>query len=221
MSIVGSPSAWEDLLEQILPDLLDLVIDTWPNVKGPLRDTREDTVTEALCRALKQNRTLRELPVYVITQLVELEPADEEDMGRLDIAFLPTGIQGPPDESIYFCLECKLLNVFNGENVRRKGSEYVKFGILRFVTGQYAKAVKHGGMVGYVLDGDLPSALTNVEANIRKHYQLLQMEEPGILHQSSILSHLPTARESLHHRNGEAHPFRVHHLFFKADSLFE
>lgn len=221
MSISGSPSAWADLLEQILPDLLQLVVDTWETLKGPLKDTREDTVTNALCRALKHNRTLRELPVYVVPQMVELEPEDGEDLGRLDIAFLPTGIQGSPDESIYFCLECKWLNVTTNGRKRPQGSEYVKHGMIRFVTGQYAKAVKHGGMVGYVLDGDIPSAMDNIQDNVKRHCIILKMDKPGVLHPSSIMTHISTARETFHQRNGEMQPFRVHHLFFTTENLFE
>lgn len=33
--------------------------------------------------------------------------------------------------------------------------------MLRFVTGQYSKAVRHGGMIGYVLDGNVSRAMTN------------------------------------------------------------
>lgn len=220
MSVSGSPNAWADLLEDILPNLLQLVVDTWDTLKGPLTNAREDTVTNALCRALKANKKLRGLPVYVIPQMVELEPAEGEDLGRLDIAFLPTGIQGSPDESIYFCLECKWLNVVINGGKRPKGSEYVKHGMLRFVTGQYAKAVRHGGMVGYVLDGDIEGAIANVEDNIQRHCTILCMKNPGELLTSSILTYVPTARESFHNRQGETVPFRVHHLFFTADSLF-
>ena len=85
------------------------------------------------------------------TQVVELEPAPGEDLGRLDIAFRPL----IPREDIYFCLETKRLNVIKDGQTRTYASEYVRFGMMRFVTGQYAKAVRHGGMIGYVLDGDL------------------------------------------------------------------
>lgn len=219
MSVLGSPSAWADLLEDILPELLQSVVDSWDTLKGPLNDAREDTVTYALCRALKHSRTLRELPVYVIPQMVELEPAEGEDLGRLDIAFLPTGIQGSPDESIYFCLECKWLNIVINGRKRPNGSEYVKHGMLRFVTGQYAKAVRHGGMVGYVLDGKVGGAIANVEDNILRHCKTLCMKPPGELLASSVLTHVPTARESFHNRQGDV-PFCIHHVFFRADSLF-
>jgi hypothetical protein len=38
--------------------------------------------------------------------------------------------------------------------------------MVRFVSGQYANVVRHGGMLGYVLDGDITAAIANVHANI-------------------------------------------------------
>lgn len=218
MSVEGAAGEWIDLLERMLPDMLRLVIETWTGIAKPFADDKEDAITEALCRALRSNRMVRDLPFYVLIQMVELDPAAGEDLGRMDIAFLPTGRPGAPDESIYFCLECKRLNVVIGGKKRPGGSEYVAHGMARFVTGQYASAVRHGGMLGYVLDGDVAGAIANVESNIAPHHVALCMEPPGNLCTSSILSAEPHARESLHSRSGEPHKFRIHHLFMDAQA---
>jgi hypothetical protein len=221
MSVMGSPNAWLGLLEELLPEVLQLVVDTWHGIPGPLVSDKEDKTTEALCSALRKNRTLRELPFLVDTQWVELNPEPGQKQGRLDITFRPTGVAGSPNEEIYFCLECKRLNFLKGKKKVPGGSQYVKDGMLRFVNKQYAKAVKHGGMLGYVLDGNVPQAIKNVESNIRKQCVTLYMDSPGILHMSSILTQVSTARESFHQRKGEEITFRVHHLFLPADKLFE
>ena len=93
------------------------------------------------------------------TQVVELDPMPGEDLGRMDIVFIPL----VPREDIYFCLESKRLNVVKDGETRAYASEYVTFGMLRFVTGQYSKAVRHGGMIAYVLDGNLSRAISNIE----------------------------------------------------------
>jgi len=217
VSLSGSPSPWADLLEQMLPDLLRLILDTWHELPGPWTDDREDEITNVLCRALRKNREIRELPFYVQTQMVELDPAPDQDLGRLDIVFLPTGLPGSPNEAVYFCLECKRLNVVIDGRKRPGGSDYVVHGMLRFINGQYARAVRNGGMLGYVLDGDVSAAIANVEANIRGHHAALCMEGPGVLHPSSVLTDVEAARESFHKRQGETPQFRVHHLFVKAD----
>ena len=112
----------------------------------------EDSVTLALCWSLLQQRDARESQFRIIPQVVELDPLAATIRGRMDIIFFPRD----GDESIYFCLECKRLNVVHHGRVRSEASQYVAEGMLRFVSGKYARAVHDGGMLGYVLNGDIP-----------------------------------------------------------------
>lgn len=217
MSVVGGSDEWIDLLERMLPNILRLLVEVWAGMPKPFSDDKEDRITELLCRALRDNRTIRDLPFYIEIQMVELDPAPGQDLGRLDIAFKPTGLPGAPNESIYFCLECKRLNATTTGGVKRPGgSDYVTHGMARFVNGQYASAVRHGGMLGYVLDGDVAGAISNVESNVQSQHVSLCMEPPGTLHPSALLTEVSTARESLHSRTGESIYFRIHHLFMDA-----
>jgi hypothetical protein len=211
LSVLGSSAGWSDLLEQMLPDILTLVVDTWNGLPRPLRNRREGAISELLCRALRENRRVRGLPLYVMLEMVEIHPALRRRHGRLDIAFLPSGGSGAPDERIYFCLECKRLNVTRDGQRRRGGTDYVVHGMRRFVTGQYADCVEHGGMLGYVLDGDTAGASENVAANVRRRHRALGMAAPGELRDSSVLS-LPTARETDHRRRNRR-SLRLHHMF--------
>jgi hypothetical protein len=209
VSVIGVPSDWADLIDPMVPEILNLVIATWEGMSPPAPDEREDNITVALCRSLRQNRDARQLMFQIDTQQVELEPAPGEDLGRLDIAFRPL----IPREDIYFCLESKRLNAIkDGEN-RAYATEYVKLGMLRFITGQYAKAVRHGGMMAYVLDGNVSRAMTNVEANIRSQHSALRMDAPGAFQPSTVLKDDARARETHHHRAHETSLFRIHHLF--------
>jgi hypothetical protein len=216
LSVFGSSESWIDLLERMLPELLRLTLEAWGTIARPFVDDKEDHITELLCRSLHRNRTVRDLPFYIHTQMVELDPAPGQELGRLDIAFLPTGLAGAPSEAIYFCLECKRLSVVRNGQRRPGGSDYVMHGMVRFVNGQYANIVRHGGMLGYVLDGDVPAAITNIELNVQSHHVTLGMDPPGLLHQSSIIKGLSTARESIHCRTHGPTPFRIHHLFVDA-----
>ena len=101
MRIVGVPNDWADLINPMVPEILSLVIASWEEMPAPASDEKEDNITIALCRALRQNRDARNLMFQIDTQVVELEPAPGEDLGRLDIAFRPL----IPREDIYFCLE--------------------------------------------------------------------------------------------------------------------
>lgn len=209
MSVIGQPADWADLIDPMVPDILNLIIEAWGQMPKPAPGNREDDITNALCRVLRQNRKARTLMFQIHPQFIELEPMPGEDIGRLDIAFIPL----IPEEAFYFCLECKRLNVTKGGKKRAYAAEYVKLGMMRFVTGQYSKTVRHGGMIGYVLDGRVAQARKNVAANIRKQHVALCMKPPGLLLPSSVLKGDDRARETHHHRPHETTVFSIHHLF--------
>ena len=209
MAIVGTPTDWADLVDSMVPQILASVIEAWEGMPLPAHDEGEDNITIALCRALQQNRTARGLMFQIRTQVVELDPVPGEDFGRMDIVFIPL----IPREDIYFCLENKRLNVVKNGKTRAYASEYVKFGMFRFVTGQYSKAVRHGGMIGYVLDGDIDRAMTNIEKNIKKQHSALGMVAPGSFLPSTSLKGDARAHETHHRRAHETQLFRIYHLF--------
>ncbi|MGA2439526.1 MAG: hypothetical protein ABSH08_01085 [Tepidisphaeraceae bacterium] len=209
MSIIGAPSEWANLIDPMVSQILQLVISTWENIPAPASDAREDDITNALCRALRDNRTARSLMLQIDTQQVELDPMPGEDLGRLDIAFRPL----VPREDIYFCLECKRLNVVVNGKMRAYAAEYVTSGMLRFVTGQYARAVRHGGMLAYVLDGNVAGAIANVEGNLRNQQVVLCMAAPGEFQPSSIIPKDSRIKETHHQRAHDTIMFRIHHVF--------
>ena len=213
MSVLGQSSAWVDMIDPMVPEILRLVVETWDEMPPPSPNQLEDGITNQLCVALRRNRGLRNLMFYVTTQTVILEPDAGEVVGRMDIAFFPTGKDVVPDEDAYFCLECKRLNAIKDGRKRSYASEYVKFGMLRFVTGQYSRSVRHGGMVGYVLDGDVNTAVGNVENNILRQRVKLRILGSDAFLPSAYLNGIQSARESHHQRAHESAPFRIHHMF--------
>jgi hypothetical protein len=217
LAVTGAPNEWVDFIDSMVPDILKLVIAGWNEIPRPSPDEQEDHITNALCTKIRQHRTARNLPFQIHTQFVELEPANNEKLGRLDIVFIPLTNR----EDIYFCLECKRLNVVKEGKPRSYASEYVSFGMMRFITGQYSKAVRHGGMTGYVLNSNLATAIKNVEANIKSRCSDLKMKPPGGFAASSVLNNEGHARETHHHRSKSKELFSIHHLFVSAESLCE
>lgn len=208
MSILGVPAEWVDLIDPMVPQILELVISTWNDLPSPGTDAREDDITTLLCKALCANRTARGLMFQIHTQQVELDPVPGEDMGRLDLAFSAL----VPREDIYFCLECKRLNVRSNGHLRAYASEYVTLGMKRFITGQYSRAVRHGGMLGYVLDGDVARARSNIEENVEANRVALKLVGPELLRASSVLPHEERVSETHHRRAHDATTFRIHHV---------
>ena len=209
MRSLGTPHDWLDLLTALVPDILELVRTTWKTMPALPPDALEDPTTEELCRRLRQNRTAAMLPFRIDIQMVELGESPDGDQGRMDIVFSPM----LPTEVVYFCLECKRLNVTRAGTTRSYATEYVTHGMMRFVTGQYASHVQHGAMLGYVLDGNIPAALQRVSAAIGTRCDELGMEKPCSVLQSSIRTTDPSAAETRHRRSPSQEPFVIHHLF--------
>jgi hypothetical protein len=209
MSFVGAPSEWVDLIESLVPDILELVSGSWQEMPQLACNAREDPTTETLCKLLRRNRDSGKLPFQIQIQMVELDPKKGEDQGRMDIAFVPL----VPSESIYFCLECKRLNVCDGGGIRPYFAEYVKQGMVRFIRGQYAKLVRHGGMLGYVLDGQIDKAINGVQLSIQACQSDLGMSNPCEFLKSSIRPSDPATKETRHSREHELSIFQMHHVF--------
>lgn len=127
----------------------------------------------------------------------------------MDIAFLPF----VPSDEIYFCLECKRLNVRAGNETRPYFSEYVKLGMLRFVRGQYASAVHNAAMLAYVLDGSLVNAMDGVQRNITAYCQDLGLSPPGTFCPSSVRPEDAFTKETHHRREIPSGTITIHHLF--------
>lgn len=211
MNLIGTPGDWADLIDTLVPDILNLVISTWEEMPSPNSDAREDPTTEEFSRWLRRSRDGGMLPFQIHVQMVELGPGAGGDQGRMDIVFLPL----IPREDVYFCLECKRLNVVYAGGVRPYASEYLTHGMLRFIRGQYASQVRNGGMLGYVLDGDVAQAIRNVSSLIAQRYKELQMQAPGAMTRSSILPRDTRLRETRHVRPLETKTFLIHHIFAK------
>lgn len=206
MKAVGVPSQWIDLIDLMVPEILELVVASWRLMSAIDSTSREDPITEELCRLLRLNRTSSDLPFRIDIQMVELDPNPGEIQGRLDIAFSPM----VPREDIYFCLECKRLNVPDGTGTRSFATEYVTRGMMRFVRGQYAKRVRHGGMLGYVLDRNFASAFMAITNAIQARHVDLGMDPPGDMKPSTLRPLDSNCRET-DHRRGALGDMRLHH----------
>lgn len=215
MTILGGAGEWHDLLDSLVPDVVELILVAWKAMPPIDADAKEDPVSEELCRRLRASRSLLALPLGVHTQFVELESAAEVDQGRIDIVFFPL----VPSEEIYFALECKRVNAQQTDGkLRRYYSEYIKHGLMRFVTGQYSQVVRHGGMIAFVLDGDVASAVQGIGRNIAKKRTELRM-----VGQTLAISRYRTRddeiHESDHQRSVNAGNVLIQHFFVPAKPI--
>jgi hypothetical protein len=142
----------------------------------------------------------------VLNVRAEYTPESSEERGRIDLRLLH-GYR----EEVYFAFECKRLNVVFKSGPDSLSSEYVSDGMMRFITGQYSLTLPEGGMIGYVLDGNLAGAKGSVDTSIRNKCTELKMTPPGGLNVSSIQPEDDRLSETLHHL--DKCDFLIHHIF--------
>jgi hypothetical protein len=210
---LGDVDAWAEVFpEDLIPRIINLAWTTWATFPSPAADEHEVPITRRFKRALKQAKDYIRLPVRIEREPAEDDPDSAEELGRIDLKFAPAG---SALEEVYFAFECKRLNALENGTRRPRAAEYVKQGMLRFVTGQYAAKMRHGGMIGYVLDGDCDSAIRLVKQNITASRLELCMSVDADMVQSSVHPGNVMIQETSHElRRSQA--FSLHHLFLPA-----
>jgi hypothetical protein len=212
--IIGDAEIWADTFpEELIPRMLDLVISTWEPFAKPGPSDHEVPITQRFKHSLKQAKDFQRLPIRIEREPAEDDPLTGEELGRIDLKFLPAV---SAREEVYFAFECKRLNVIANGTRRTLAAEYVTQGMMRFVAGQYASSVHNGGMIGYVLDGKGDEAITSVDQNVQLRRTDLQMPASAGLEQSSINPINRLMRESNHFLSTRP-TFRLHHIFLECD----
>lgn len=207
---IGNVDAWADVFpEELVPRIIDLAWTTWSTFQKPAADDLEVPITRRFKCALKQAKDYIRLPVRIEREPAEDDPATTLELGRIDLKFSPAG---SALEEVYFAFECKRLNATENGTRRPRASEYVAEGMMRFVTGQYASAMRHGGMIGYVLDGDCEHAIRLVRQNVAANLAELRMQVGHDLTESSLRRDNPMIRETIHELL-PSRRFALHHLF--------
>ncbi len=211
--IAGDAVDWDDLFaKHLLPSVFALALGAWNRMECPAPDEHENQTTLRLYAAMIKGKDRQRHPFLIRPQDMEVDTDLAKVIGKKDLVFFPAA----NDEDIYFCLEAKRLNVLVSGRRKSLADEYVKEGMQRFVDRKYSRHVHHGGMLGYVLDGDVDRAMTNVGNNLRRQHENLGMESPGEMRASSVRPDDAHARETRHKRRHDSIPFLLHHLFVAA-----
>jgi len=209
--IAGDSADWDDFFQQnLIPAVFALVLSTWDRMEKPEQTAHEDAISVKLYTALITGKDRNRHAFLIRYQDVEVDTNLAKATGRKDIVVFPSTL-----EEVYFCLEAKRLNALVSGVRRSLADEYVKEGMQRFVDGKYSWFIRHGGMLGYVLDGQVARAVRNVAANIRTHAKDLGMALPASFFPSSVRPDDPAAKETHHRRVHETSLFHMHHLFMK------
>lgn len=208
----GDSSEWDDFIASGgVASVLALTLDAWARIASPAEDELEERTSIRLYAAMVKGQDRQQHRFLIRYEDVEVDTDLAAETGRKDIVFFPGH-----DGSLYYCLESKRLNARVNGVMKSLADEYVKEGMQRFVDGKYSRAVHHAGMLGYVLDGDIARAMTNVLNNIRARHATLGMDANGDWIESAHRPDDPNAKETAHRRGHTPVHFRLQHLFVAA-----
>jgi len=164
----GDPTYWAARFRSLDVRFLECVLAVWPRCTARLpAEPDEDTITINLVDILSRDAKARRLFYQLAYQHEPFGYTDDGwaySKGKIDMALLLD-----QERERYLAYECKRLNVVRNGGTRSLATPYVMEGIVRFITGQYATDLPVGCMLGYVLDGNVTTARTNVRAAINSH----------------------------------------------------
>lgn len=207
--IKGMSRAYAKLFpEGQIPAILLSILRVEKTLHKQTATDREDWITTKLHRLLIREPLFRDGPLQIDpqTDIVhsdgDLETRTPE--GRLDLK-----VSCGHGYDVYFALEAKRLRVSLTSGFFLGGREYVKDGMMRFITGQYAPLMQAGAMLGYIFDGETKAALVNIDQHVQKQATGLKMNPPAKLVPSTICPGQPI--HETNHTLGER-SFTIFHL---------
>jgi hypothetical protein len=209
MSTRGVPSqAWASQFpDDYVPALLELILNSWGTFSVP-NDLHENPITRHFCAHLQNNKNRDKHFFRIEWESTDLDE-DGNELGRIDLKFIGFG---SCDEKVYFSVECKRLRVtFPGGTFASLARQYVEEGMIRYFNGQYVSGLNKGGMLGYVMDGDTKTAITDVKKAVEARRSILQMDLAATLEASGIVNKKMV--KQTRHSTRDSSSFLIHHIF--------
>lgn len=193
--------------EDSAASLLGLILDAWAQARKRVAPRmREVKITHSLVTELRRDPRLRN-GLFEVTREVPLDdPLADRETGRIDLGFTSKATQ----PGVYLGCECKRLRVPYKSGVDSGADAYVKAGMSRFFDAHnYGAGQRHGGMIGFVMDGQLRRAIASVAKCVNTERTALSLR--GVLSPSVLISGRPEVLQTEHDRT--AAPLTLHHLF--------
>lgn len=107
----------------------------------------------------------------------------------------------------YFAFECKKLDAKTG--ISSLQQKYIDEGLARYIAGKYAKEVDFGGMLGFVVAGNVANIINDMKKKVKiycfvhTHAHLLNI----------LCNNCSTSFQSKHERENNLGNIHIYHLF--------
>lgn len=210
MAVTGNLDRWATQFpDSLVPEIIRLVLSSWTEFST--NETWEVLITQEFFVVLRRNQEFSKLPFLIDLEITLLNQSGTGQQGRLDLRFI-AGHLG----SVYYSIECKRLRVNFDSGFNTLANEYVTAGMFRYFNGQYATDLDKGGMLGYVMDGDVEAAIDDVRQAIESRRGELNMSANETLHQPTIF---PEQVKETIHNYGPSGQFTTYHIFLPINTL--
>lgn len=213
MDILGNPPTdWQKQLNRVVSDVEDAIISVWPRCRRRLTESdldHENRISHRLVKYVREEKGLRDLPFQVHSEFELLDEDKNGDIvitGRVDIAVLFTN-----SEEIYFAIEAKRLYVPQETSYPKANlAPYIRDGLACFSSGQYAKQMPRGAMLGYVLARTVDYAGEMLSKAITK-----KADELGYISATPIT--FANGKAKTVHKRIDNSKITIHHLLLDAN----
>lgn len=202
---LGNLQLWTNRFVTVDERLLDRIATLWPQCVALLpAHPKEDDISINLVHLLSKDPIVRRICHWVEYQF---EPfgthanGHKFSKGKIDICILLDW-----EREQYIAYEGKRLNITYRGQRSSLATAYVKEGMMRFLTEQYAEALPVGCMLGYVLDGDISFALNALNNAIAAYCPLKLTSGPTPAAPIQNISRFSTA-----HRRRSGAPIELRH----------
>ena len=163
--IIGDPSAWLVKFQDIHEKVLHVIQDVWPDCARRFHaDALENRITDQLALMMQRDPSSR--GNWRIEPQHKLLDSDQKG-DVVTKGFIDFTVIFDLNQENYIAYECKRLNVSFTSGFQTLADKYVNEGVMRYVAAQYAQNLPLGVMIGYVLDSNVPKAVTAVKNQIK------------------------------------------------------
>jgi hypothetical protein len=213
MGRLGHVSSSQPLKRELFPtgfagEVMQLILETWRSFSLHRNVRLETRITAVFRDALidAYDAAGRAWFITLEDPITDLTFGTEE--GRNDLNFFPPQHHR---QKVFFTVECKRLHVTRKSGFVHLADAYVEKGMQRFVDGQYSSGLPCGGMVGYVMDGQVQAAFDKVQNEIGGRLKTLCIPSCNALEKpSSVLPSYEFSADTMHIRSDGK--FKLYHL---------
>jgi hypothetical protein len=198
--------------ESDTPRIINEVLDCARKLTKKHATEREDKLTNRLYRMIIREKGYRAGPARQLCpqpqyDVFDFEGDNDDPIGRIDLVYVYGSLR-----DTYFAIEAKRLHVTFPSGYKTLAVEYVakEQGMMCFISGKYSSAQRAGAMLGYVFDGAVGKARSEIKSAIFKHSVKLNLCAPSEFRKSKIVTCKERVDET-HHDLGSRR-FCIYHL---------